>query len=196
MKARHRWHANRRVPLRGGRQNRSSSRCRGRAGSSRHRPGRAPWRSFRFPLPPRGSRRSCRPCSDTRAPCRRAAANRSRHSVRRRLPEEVPPAAVPHGHGRSSWVAVLSQTAQADEAGPSIQAMIGRMSVSATRSHVMVGWISACGGLAEWADYSRAGPTQRWQRVRARGLEPPPPSGDRDLNPARLPIPPRPQRSQ
>jgi hypothetical protein len=30
--------------------------------------------------------------------------------------------------------------------------------------------------------------------VRARGLEPPPPLGDRDLNPARLPIPPRPQR--
>ena len=30
--------------------------------------------------------------------------------------------------------------------------------------------------------------------VRARGLEPPPPCGDRDLNPARLPVPPRPQR--
>ena len=30
--------------------------------------------------------------------------------------------------------------------------------------------------------------------VRARGFEPPPPFGDRDLNPARLPIPPRPQR--
>ena len=37
---------------------------------------------------------------------------------------------------------------------------------------------------------------QEWCLVRARGLEPPPPCGDRDLNPARLPIPPRPQRSQ
>ncbi len=32
--------------------------------------------------------------------------------------------------------------------------------------------------------------------VRARGLEPPPPFGDRDLNPTRLPIPPRPQRTR
>ena len=32
--------------------------------------------------------------------------------------------------------------------------------------------------------------------VRARGFEPPPPFGDRDLNPARLPIPPRPQRAR
>ncbi len=31
------------------------------------------------------------------------------------------------------------------------------------------------------------------KQVRARGFEPPPPFGDRDLNPARLPIPPRPQ---
>ena len=43
---------------------------------------------------------------------------------------------------------------------------------------------------------ARAGRRMPGRRVRARGLEPPPPRGDRDLNPARLPIPPRPQRSR
>ena len=40
------------------------------------------------------------------------------------------------------------------------------------------------------------GARSRGTGVRARGFEPPPPFGDRDLNPARLPIPPRPQRAR
>ena len=55
---------------------------------------------------------------------------------------------------------------------------------------------AAAASPAEAVPRNLSGATTRCGTVRARGLEPPPPFGDRDLNPARLPIPPRPQRSR
>ncbi len=48
-------------------------------------------------------------------------------------------------------------------------------------------------GSQQKKDSQRCAASPLLQTVRARGVEPPPSCEDRNLNPARLPIPPRPQ---